>query len=159
MQFPLLSRRAMLLGSGAAFCAGIVPAFAQTALPSMHVLKDPNCGCCKDWIAIVEQAGFPVTVEFSEPAALARHKFASAIPEALWSCHTATVEGYMIEGHVPVPDITRLLAERPDAIGLAVPGMPFGSPGMGDENARDAYDVILIRRDGSGEIFSRYAAA
>ena len=75
------------------------------------------------------------------------------------SCHTGRIDGYMIEGHVPVADIRRLLDERPDAVGIAVPGMPYGSPGMGPESERDAYDVFLIRRDGSTEVFSSYAAA
>ena len=75
------------------------------------------------------------------------------------SCHTGEIEGYMIEGHVPVADIRRLLAERPDAVGLAVPGMPYGSPGMGPEDQREAYDVFLIRRDGSSEVFTSYSAA
>jgi hypothetical protein len=81
------------------------------------------------------------------------------IPEALVSCHTATVEGYVLEGHVPAADIRRLLTERPEALGLAVPGMPYGAPGMGPEDARDAYDVILIQRDGRASVFTRYPAA
>jgi len=75
------------------------------------------------------------------------------------SCHTGKVAGYMLEGHVPPADIRRLLAERPDAIGLAVPGMPYGSPGMGPEKEREAYDVFLIRHDGTTEMFTRYEAA
>lgn len=75
------------------------------------------------------------------------------------SCHTGEIDGYMIEGHVPPADIRRLLAERPDAVGLAVPGMPFGSPGMGPEDQREAYDVFLIRRDRTTEVFSSYEAA
>ena len=75
------------------------------------------------------------------------------------SCHTGKIEGYMIEGHVPPSDIRRLLAERPDAVGLAVPGMPYGSPGMGPEDRREAYDVFLIRADGSAERFAHYDAA
>jgi hypothetical protein len=88
-----------------------------------------------------------------------RYKLDSGIPQEMASCHTARVEGYMIEGHVPVADIRRLLGERPDAVGLAVPGMPYGSPGMGPENEREAYDVFLIRRNGSTDVFSHYAAA
>ena len=80
-------------------------------------------------------------------------------PAAMASCHTAHVEGYAIEGHVPPADIRRLLAERPDAVGLAVPGMPWGSPGMGPEAEREAYEVHLIRRDGTTEVFTSYAAA
>ena len=75
------------------------------------------------------------------------------------SCHTARVGGYIIEGHVPAADIRRLLDERRDAVGLAVPGMPYGSPGMGPETEREAYDVFLIRSDGSTEVFTSYAAA
>ena len=81
-------------------------------------------------------------------------------PTPCWrmvSCHTALIDGYVIEGHVPAADIRRLLEERPDAVGLAVPGMPDGSPGMGPEDDREAYDVFLIRKDGSTEVFSSYA--
>ena len=80
-------------------------------------------------------------------------------PQEMISCHTGRIEGYMIEGHVPVADIRRLLEERPDAVGLAVPGMPYGSPGMGPESEREAYEVFLIRRDGSNEVYASYSAA
>ena len=90
---------------------------------------------------------------------LARYKLDHGIPQAMVSCHTGRIEGYTIEGHVPVADIRRLLDERPDAVGLAVPGMPYGSLGMGAENERDAYDVFLIRRDGSTEVYASYSAA
>ena len=78
------------------------------------------------------------------------------VTDDLRSCHTARVDGYTVEGHVPAADIRRLLSERPEAIGLAVPGMPYGSPGMGSEDDREAYAVFLIRRDGSAEVFSEY---
>lgn len=123
------------------------------------MLKDPNCGCCSAWIEILENEGFTVTTEASAGAPLMRYKADNGIPQEMASCHTARVEGYMIEGHVPVADIRRLLEERPDAVGVAVPGMPYGSPGMGPESDREAYAVFLIRRDGSSEVFSRYAAA
>ena len=87
------------------------------------------------------------------------YKLENGIPADMISCHTGKIAGYMVEGHVPTADIRRLLAERPHAIGLAVPEMPYGSPGMGSEDAREAYDVFLIRRDGSTEVFSRYEAA
>jgi len=103
--------------------------------------------------------GFTVTAERSFGTLLIRHKLENGIPEELVSCHTGEIEGYMIEGHVPAADIRRLLAERPDAVGLAVPGMPYGSPGMGPEDRREAYDVFLIRKDGSREVFTRYEAA
>jgi hypothetical protein len=88
-----------------------------------------------------------------------QHKMQAGIPQEMISCHTAEVNGYFIEGHVPPADIRRLLSERPDAVGLAVPGMPYGSPGMGPEASREAYDVFLILRDGSTEVFSSYEAA
>lgn len=131
--------------------------FAQ-AQSSMTMVKDPNCGCCSEWQKIVEASGYPVTVELSRGTALMKHKMDSGVSPQLASCHTAHIEGYVVEGHVPVPDIERLLAERPDAVGLTVPGMPYGSPGMGNEAKREAYDVLLIRKDGSTEVFSRYEA-
>ena len=152
-----LSRRAAL-AAGVVLIAASLPAVAQGTGPQMHVLKDPNCGCCTAWIEIVEAAGFRVTTELSAGAALMRFKTEGGIPEEMVSCHTARVGGYLLEGHVPVADIRRLLDERPDAIGLAVPGMPVGSPGMGPESEREAYDVFLIQRDGSTTVFSHYDA-
>lgn len=125
----------------------------------MHVLKDPGCGCCGAWVDIMQQAGFDVSVQELPNAELFAHKQAVGITESLASCHTATVGGYLIEGHVPPADILRLLDLRPDALGLTVPGMPWGAPGMGPEAERDAYDVLLMRRDGDADIFTRYAAA
>lgn len=154
-----ISRRAALIAGAAMLAAGALPAAAQGTGPAIHVLKDPGCGCCTAWIDIVAAEGFDVTTELADAAALAAHKAEAGIPEAMASCHTARVEGYVIEGHVPVADIRRLLAERPEAVGLAVPGMPRGSPGMGPETEREALDVHLIHRDGSSTIFSRYPAA
>lgn len=153
------SRRAVLLGATALLAASPLRALAQGAEPAIHVLKDPNCGCCSAWIEILENDGFAVTTEPSAGTLLMRYKIENGIPQEMASCHTARVEGYMIEGHVPAADIRRLLDERPDAVGLAVPGMPYGSPGMGPESEREAYDVFLIRRNGSTEVFSHYAAA
>jgi hypothetical protein len=122
----------------------------------MEVWKDPNCGCCGDWVAILEKDGFAVRVhDVGNAGARRRLK----VPVALGSCHTAQVGSYAIEGHVPAREIRRLLRERPDAIGLTVPGMPVGSPGMdgpvyGDR--RDPYDVLLIRRDGSTVVYASY---
>ncbi|RAP41930.1 metal-binding protein [Rhodovulum viride] len=153
------TRRSVLFGGAALGIAAALPLAARAAVPAMHVLKDPNCGCCTAWIEILRKEGFEVTVEAARGTALARFKTRNGIPRSMISCHTGTIEGYMIEGHVPVADIRRLLDERPEAVGLAVPGMPMGSPGMGPESRRDAYDVHLIRRDGSTEIFARYDAA
>lgn len=154
-----LSRRAVLISGTALLAASPLRTLAQSSGPAIHVLKDPDCGCCTAWIEILENEGFAVTVEPSVGAELMRYKTANGIPEALASCHTARINGYMIEGHVPVADIRRLLDERPDAVGLAVPGMPYGSPGMGPESERESYNVFLIRRDGAAEPYSRYDAA
>lgn len=154
-----LSRRTLLIAGAALVAASPLRALAQGAGPAIHVMKDPDCGCCSAWIEILEQNGFGVTVEESSPAMLARYKSENGIPLELVSCHTGKVDGYLIEGHVPPADIRRLLSERPEAVGIAVPGMPYGSPGMGPEHEREAYDVFLIRRDGGSELFARYAAA
>ncbi|MFZ2305912.1 MAG: DUF411 domain-containing protein [Rhodoferax sp.] len=122
----------------------------------VQVWKDPNCGCCKDWIAHIERSGFKATVhETGNTAARAR----LGMPQTFGSCHTALVGGYVLEGHVPARDIQRLLQERPQALGLAVPGMPIGSPGMDGPaygGQRDPYEVLLVLKDGSSKVFRRY---
>ena len=120
----------------------------------MTVTKSPWCGCCSAWIEHMRQAGFEVTVHDEEDLTAIKEKM--GVAPKLQSCHTGEVEGYVIEGHVPAADVLRLLAERPKARGLTVPGMPAGSPGMEMGDRRDAYDVLLIREDGSTEIFSKY---
>ena len=159
MTHETISRRAILVGATALVATSPLRTLAQGVGPSIHVMKDPNCGCCSAWIGILENDGFIVTTEASAGALLMRYKLDNGIPQEMVSCHTGHVNGYMIEGHVPVADIRRLLEERPDAVGLAVPGMPYGSPGMGPESEREAYDVFLIQRDGSTEVFTSYAAA
>ncbi|PJN96645.1 metal-binding protein [Amaricoccus sp. HAR-UPW-R2A-40] len=153
------SRRTLLIGGAALVAASPLRALAQGAGPAIHVMKDPNCGCCSAWIEILENDGFSVTTEASAGTLLMRYKLDNGIPQEMASCHTGRIEGYMIEGHVPAADIWRLLEERPDAVGLAVPGMPYGSPGMGPESEREAFDVFLIRGDGSTEVFTSYASA
>ena len=159
MALPVLTRRATLSALTAAVIAGLHPTALRAAPTAIRVVKDPNCGCCTAWIAVLEANGFSATVELLDFDALQAHKVDSSVPPAMVACHTGHVDGYVIEGHVPPADIRRLLAERPDAIGLSVPGMPFGSPGMGPETEREAYAVHLIRRDGSTEVFSAYDAS
>ena len=153
-----ITRRSLLLGPTSLVVLVPVAGLAFGA-PMIHVMKDPNCGCCEAWVDILRAEGFDVTTENSLGTLLMRHKMYVGIPQKMISCHTAEVGGYVIEGHVPPADIRRLLSERPDAVGLAVPGMPFGSPGMGPEDRREAYDVFLIRRDGSTPVFTSYPAA
>lgn len=159
MQHATLTRRATLFALAAGISVGLRPAATYAATTAIRVVKDPTCGCCIAWVEIIEAAGFAATVELLDYDALQAHKVDSGVPESLASCHTAYVEGYVLEGHVPPADIRRLLSERPDAIGLSVPGMPFGSPGMGPETEREAYIVYLIRRDGTAEVFATYDAA
>lgn len=129
---------------------------AAPAGPMVEIWKSPTCGCCKAWMAHLERMGFRVTAyETGNTAARAR----MGVPARLGSCHTARVQGYAIEGHVPAADIRRLLRERPAAVGLAVPGMPLGSPGMDGpayENRTEPYEVLLVARDGSTQVFNRY---
>lgn len=131
-------------------------AFATTSDRSVTVWKDPNCGCCADWVKHLEKNGFAVTVVETGNQAV---RTQLGILPKFGSCHTAVIQGYVIEGHVPATDIQRLLKEKPRALGLAVPKMPIGSPGMdGPEykGRRDPYDVLLIQKDGSSAVFSLY---
>ena len=148
-------RHALLLA--AATLAGSPFVGAQTARPlTIDVWKDPNCGCCNDWIAILEKDGFRVNRHDTGNNAV-RQRLGLAQKYA--SCHTAVIDGYAIEGHVPAADIRRLLKERPQAIGLAVPGMPVGSPGMdGPEygGRQDPHDVLLVLKDGSSKVYSSH---
>lgn len=121
--------------------------------PAMTVWKTPWCGCCSGWVDHMEANGFRVEVHEIED--LDPIKDMTAVPERMRSCHTALIDGYVIEGHVPASDVNRLLVDRPEAHGLAVPGMPSGSPGM--ENGRhDPYNVFLLEHDGSVRVFNSY---
>lgn len=128
-----------------------------TTKPLITVYKTPTCGCCHDWIAHLEANGFRVVAHDVPNTAPYRAKL--GVPRELGSCHTGVVDGYALEGHVPASEIQRLLAERPAARGLAVPGMPVGSPGMEVEGSRrDAYDVLLFSDDGSRKVYRHYPA-
>lgn len=129
---------------------------ASPAATAVEVWKDPNCGCCKDWIDHMQAHGFQMTVHESGNAAV---RSRLGLPAKLGSCHTALVGGYLLEGHVPAADVQRLLRDKPRALGLAVPGMPVGSPGMDGAiygGRKDPYEVLLVARDGSTTVFSRY---
>ena len=126
---------------------------AALAAPTVEVWKDPTCGCCKDWIALLRNAGYSVTANDSGNLA-ARAK--AGIAPRYGSCHTALIGDYAIEGHVPLKEIERLLKERPDAIGLAVPGMVVGSPGMEQGGRVEPYTVLLLHRDGGSSSYARY---
>jgi len=123
--------------------------------PVVEVFKDPNCGCCSLWAAHLERAGF--VVRTSDTSGLAAVKQAHGVPGALHACHTAVVDGYVIEGHVPASDVHRLLETRPDVAGLAVPGMPIGSPGMEMPGAGvEPYEVLAFDAAGQTTVFATY---
>ncbi len=136
----------------AVFFAFAANASAQT----IEVWKSATCSCCAAWIKHIEQNGFSAKAHDLALGQLARIKADAGLSPDLQSCHTAKVGGYFVEGHVPASDIERLLAETPDAIGLSVPGMPIGSPGMEAGDEREAYEVLLVHRDGTTEVFSRH---
>jgi hypothetical protein len=157
---PTCSRRAFLAGAAAAASSlavtRLVAQPAAKAKPSaairdMVVYKDPNCGCCTDWVKHVRAAGFVVTVHDMTDMVTVKRNL--GVPAALESCHTARIGNYSIEGHVPADLITRLLKEQPAGFGLAVPGMPMGSPGM-EGDRKDRYDVLLFDRAGKTRVYA-----
>lgn len=135
---------------------GVTPVAAADTAASIEVWKSATCECCGAWVKHLEANGFTVKVNAAEPSALASLKRQAGIGDKLASCHTAKIDGYVIEGHVPSSDIKRLIAERPDAIGLAVPGMPVGSPGMEQGAEFEPYEVLLIEKDGTTETFASH---
>jgi hypothetical protein len=149
--------RNLLIGPLLLFTPLSLPAIAQNPEaaqnPEMKVYKTRTCGCCSLWVNHIKANGFTVTTE--DVSNITEIKKDFGIPVKLQSCHTGVVGDYVIEGHVPAADIHRLLKERPEAIGLTVPGMPMGSPGM-DGPWSDSYTVYLFRKDGTTEIFSKY---
>lgn len=124
----------------------LLPDLSANAEPQLEieVIKRPSCGCCTKWVKHLRNNGFRASVSESRQLAAVRAQL--GVPNALAACHTAQIEGYVIEGHVPAHAIKRLLAERPNAIGLAVPGMPVGSPGM-EGGTPETYDVILFSKN------------
>ena len=122
--------------------------------PEITVYKSPTCGCCKKWITHLEDNGFDVTAK--DIANVGPIKAENGLPPVLGSCHTALIDGYVIEGHVPAEDIKRLLQEKPAIAGLSVPGMPVGSPGMEQGGREDRYDVIAFDNKNQMSVFSSH---
>jgi hypothetical protein len=151
------TRRSLLVALG---LSPFLPAVAQQRPKVLvEVWKDPNCGCCKDWVSHLRGSGFAVKVNESGNEAM-RAKL--GIPQQLGSCHTGLAGGYALEGHVPAKDIQRLLRDKPQAVGLAVPGMPVGAPGMDGAiygKRRDPYDVLLVLKSGESRIYASYNKA
>lgn len=142
MSLAWFSRRSVLTGSAAALLLPMLSARAQ--MPQITVHKDPDCGCCNGWADHLKAAGFPVSIVAATDLAAVRQRL--GVPVDLAGCHSAEMGGYVIEGHVPAAAIRRLLNERPDAKGIAVPGMPLGSPGM--DGTPVVYEVILFGPQG-----------
>lgn len=158
----VFSRRTALRWTGAGLVVASAPAVMAQARSAnsvaMTIWKAPTCGCCGDWIKHMEANGFKVDTihDIGNNAMRAR----LGLPARYGSCHTALIGGYVIEGHVPASDIKRLLREKPRVLGLAVPGMPIGSPGMDGPvygGRRDKYDTLLVLRDGSSKVFQSHA--
>ena len=152
-------RRQVLQLLGAGVIVGSVPFVARLALASpedlraIKVYKSPSCGCCGRWTEYLKQNGFrPEVVDMDDISAIKR---VAQVPDDLVSCHTAVVERYVVEGHVPVEAIRKMLSERPKIIGIAVPGMPSGSPGM-PGGTRERFDVVAFARKGKQRLFMSF---
>ena len=148
-----MKRRDFLATLAAASLIGLP---AQASAPRVVVAKSPSCGCCTAWIRHMQAAGFDVEAKDVTQDTLYGLKASLGIQQDHASCHTAIVEGYVIEGHVPASDVKRLLAERPSALGLAVPGMPIGSPGMEMGDQKEPYETLLVFSSGKAEVFARH---
>jgi hypothetical protein len=149
-----MKRRHILTALAAGAAAAAMPAFAANQLPLVEVFKTPTCGCCGAWVDHLRAAGFPVKVVEVDDTTATRKRH--GLPERFGSCHTGIVNGYVVEGHVPAAEVKRLLATKPAVIGLAVPGMPVGSPGMEYGDRKDPYDVFLIDKSGRETVFAHY---
>lgn len=150
-----MNRRHLISLALGAFAA--LPVRAAAKLPQLEVFKNPSCGCCGAWVDHMKAAGFDVKVNLVDDTSAARKR--AGIPDRFGSCHTAMVGGYAVEGHVPADEVKRLLALRPDAVGVAVPSMPPGSPGMEMGSRRDPYNIFLIDKRGHETVFASYPKA
>ncbi len=149
-----MKRRHLLEALAAAAGWTTLPLQAAPSPPPVQVFKNPSCGCCGAWVDHMKTAGFAVEVHLVEDTTAARKRL--GMPDTYGSCHTASVGGYVLEGHVPAAEVKRLLAGKPVAIGLAVPSMPPGSPGMDVGGREDPYDVLLIDKAGHSSVFASY---
>jgi hypothetical protein len=149
-----MERRHFFLGVSALAAMLALPALAVPSAPEVQVFKSPSCGCCGSWIEHMRAAGFAVKVTEVTDTTAARKRL--GLPDRFGSCHTATVGGYVLEGHVPAADVKRLLVTRPKALGLAVPGMPPSAPGMDVPGRQEPYQVLLVDASGKSSVFASY---
>lgn len=144
--------RTLLLGFMFVLTA-IVPA-VQAKTSNVTVYASPTCGCCHEWVKHLKSNGFSVKTELVDDVTVIKNKF--QVPGRLQSCHTAVVDGYVVEGHVPASAIKKLLSQKPAVKGLAVPGMPIGSPGMEQGNVKEAYNVMSFTKQGHESVFMKF---
>lgn len=150
----MITRRAWLVSAAGAAAALLTGRNARAAVdgPDILIYKSPTCGCCSLWVDHMAGAGFRTTVRDVQDVTSLKREL--GVPAELASCHTALVAGYLLEGHVPADVALRFLAEKPKALGLAVAGMPMGSPGM-EGPRQEPYEVVLFRRDGSKAVYAK----
>jgi len=149
----MYKRRSVLKYFATIFLASPVAALAETAGPLVKVYKSSTCSCCNKWVEHMRTAGFKV--EATNVADVGIYKLEYGVPRALGSCHTAIVDGYIVEGHVPADDVKKMLRQKPEIKGITAPGMPMGSPGMEGPNAV-TYDVIAFDADGNTSVFATH---
>jgi hypothetical protein len=150
-----MRRMTLAVVAAVALAAGSAALIAQGTKPLVKVYKDPSCGCCAKWVDHLKQQGF--NTQTTEVADIDAVKNDNRVPQKARSCHTAVVDGYVLEGHVPAADVQRMLKERPaGVIGLAVPGMPVGSPGMEVGTRVQPYDVLAFDKDGKTQVFASH---
>jgi hypothetical protein len=155
-----MRKRSLLRLGGLAIVATITaasaPATRQTSSTAVEVIvfKSPTCGCCKEWVAHLRKHAF--TVVSRDTSDVSSVKRTAQVPSNLHSCHTAFVNGYVVEGHVPAEDIQRMLKDKPRIAGIAVAGMPAGSPGMEVGSRKDPYNVVAFKRDGSTSVYAKH---
>ncbi len=147
------TRRGFLVAASGFMTALLLPSNSH-GQGIIKAYRNPGCGCCEQWSEILKAAGFDVAME--DDADLAGRRKAAGVPDDLAGCHLAMMGDYIIDGHVPLREIERLLTEKPAIHGIAVPGMPVGSPGMEMGNSREAYDVIAFKSDGTRTVYASY---
>lgn len=156
----MTQKRTLIIGAALVAAVALGGAFAAASsdaaqtLPAVTVYKDPNCGCCSLWVRHMEQAGFAVTAIETSNMPAQRAKL--GVPQHVQSCHTSVVDGFVVEGHVPADDVKQLLKARPRVKGIAVPGMPIGSPGMEQGSVRHAYSVLTFDETGRTTVFAQH---
>lgn len=138
---------------GVLLTSACAPAIAQTQI---EVVSGEGCGCCGEWVKHLLSSGYTANITYVPQDRLMTYKAEHGLKPQQTSCHTGTIGGYVIEGHVPAREIERLLREKPDAIGLTVPGMPYGSPGMGPASEAHPYQVLLLKKDGTTSVYASY---